>query len=65
MTVDEMRQQGYPGASDLANMFDFYCRVDQRTNINLTRKLNPSLQTLDEWIQENLATIKHTFNNHA
>ena len=61
--MDQMRCQGYPGASDLANMFDFYCRVDQRTNIHLTKKLNPNLRTFPEWIQDNLSTIKRTFTD--
>ena len=58
-----MRCQGYPGASDLANMFDFYCRVDQRTKVHLTKKLNPSLRTFQEWIKDNLSLIKRVFTN--
>ncbi len=58
-----MRSQGFPGCQDLANMFDFYSRVDQRTNIDLTKRLYPGLQTLDQWLHANNPAIVRLFDN--
>jgi uncharacterized protein YbjT (DUF2867 family) len=52
---------GFPGADDLGNMFQFnrdfaeaFCGARDR---NITRTLNPSLQTFDEWLAQNKARI--------
>ena len=42
----------------MANMFDFYCRVDQRASIDLTKKLCPSVLSLEEWVMNNRDKIK-------
>lgn len=48
---------GFPGADDLGNMFqfkrdfnDYFCEV---RNIQEARKLNPALQTFEEWVMLN------------
>ncbi len=52
---------GFPGADDLGNMFqfkrdfnDYFCDV---RNIEETRKLNPALQSFDEWVMLNKERI--------
>lgn len=42
---------GFPGAQDLANMFRFYALKPDR-NIELTLRLNPKVQTLDQWLEQ-------------
>jgi uncharacterized protein YbjT (DUF2867 family) len=51
------RSFGFPGAEDLGNMFQFkrdfeeyYCGA---RNLGLARKLNPSLQTFEQWLTQN------------
>jgi hypothetical protein len=51
------RALGFPGADDLGNMFqfkrdfeDYYCGA---RNLDVSRTLNPSLQTFDRWLAQN------------
>lgn len=55
------RTFGFPGADDLANMFQFkrdfeadFCRC---RNIDLSRKLNPELQSFSKWLSRNKSNI--------
>ena len=55
------RSFGFPGADDLGNMFQFkhdfeevFCAV---RNIELSRALNPSLQTFETWLAQNKTRI--------
>jgi hypothetical protein len=48
---------GFPGAEDLGNMFQckrdfeqYYCGV---RNLEVSRSLNPSLQTFEQWLKKN------------
>lgn len=48
---------GFPGADDLGNMFQFnqdfeeyFCEIRK---LDLSRLLNPALQTFDEWLEKN------------
>ena len=55
------RKFGFPGADDLGNMFQFkhdfndvFCGV---RNLALSRSLNPSLQTFEQWLVQNKSRI--------
>src|SRR5215469_2893759 len=55
------RSFGFPGAEDLGNMFQFdrdfsraYCGS---RDLNISRALNPSLQTFDAWLAQNKGRI--------
>ena len=55
------RTFGFPGADDLANMFQFnrdfsddFCTL---RNLELSRSLNPALQTFDAWLAANAGRI--------
>ena len=55
------RSFGFPGADDLGNMFqykrDFEAEFCGARNVEETRKLNPSLQSFGEWLEENKSRI--------
>ncbi|HUI41660.1 MAG TPA: NmrA/HSCARG family protein [Terriglobia bacterium] len=58
---DVYRSFGFPGAQDLNNMFQFkrdfqevYCG---NRSVELSRKLNSSLQTFDQWLAQNKSRI--------
>ena len=53
LTLQAYRQLPHAGSNDFANMFDFFTRVDQRSNLNLNRQLCPNLQSFDEWVAAN------------
>jgi len=52
---------GFPGADDLANMFQFNSEFEQdccdARNISETKSLNPELMTFDRWLAENKSKI--------
>lgn len=58
---DVYRSFGFPGADEMGNMFqvyrDFEKQVVGARSTDLARKLNPALQTFDQWIQKNKSNI--------
>jgi uncharacterized protein YbjT (DUF2867 family) len=54
---DVWRGLGFPGAEDIGNMFEFQAIVGdeflQARSPELSRELNPSLQTFDTWLAAN------------
>jgi uncharacterized protein YbjT (DUF2867 family) len=55
--ADVYRGFGFPGADDVGNMFQFkrdfndvYCAA---RSLDVSRRLNPELQTLDQWLSKN------------
>ncbi|XP_077987091.1 nmrA-like family domain-containing protein 1 [Glandiceps talaboti] len=59
ITTDEFRRtSGREAADDYGNMFEFFQRVDQRHNMQLTKSLNPKLKTFEEWVRENVSAIR-------
>nr|XP_022288082.1 nmrA-like family domain-containing protein 1 isoform X5 [Crassostrea virginica] len=51
--VKDMEKFQFPGAKDLAAMFEFYQSGEAVRDIKLTRKLNPHAMTFDRWLSEN------------
>ncbi|MFZ1520322.1 MAG: NmrA/HSCARG family protein [Ignavibacteriaceae bacterium] len=58
---DVFRSFGFPGADDLGNMFqfkhdfeDYFCGV---RSIDFSKSLNPSLQSFDQWLEENKSKV--------
>ncbi|GAB3660720.1 NmrA/HSCARG family protein [Glycomyces tarimensis] len=54
MSFDDMRSAGFPGADDMANMFQYYAEFDAEftgdRDLHQVRRLNPELQTFEEWL---------------
>jgi uncharacterized protein YbjT (DUF2867 family) len=61
ITPDVYRGFGFPGADDLGNMFqvyrDFEKEVCGARNLDLSRSLNPELQTFEQWLGRNKGRI--------
>lgn len=59
--ADAYRGFGFPGADELGNMFqvdrDFEKEVLGARSIDVTRSLNPSVQTFDQWLAKNKSRI--------
>ena len=55
------RSLGFPGAADLANMFQFKRDFNElfcgTRDVALTRQLNPSLLTFDQWLAQHKTQI--------
>jgi len=61
VTPEVYRSFGFPGAEDLGNMFQFkrdfqeaFCGA---RSLDVSRALNPALQTFDEWLVRNASRI--------
>ncbi len=50
MTTTAMASMPFPGATDLANMFNFFQHGAER-DMELTKKLNPKIKSFDEWVK--------------
>lgn len=61
MDPEAYRNLGFPGAQDIGNMFqfnrDFSADFCKARSIELSRRLNPSLQTFDAWLEVNKSRI--------
>ena len=61
ITPAEYRGFGFPGADDLGNMFqvyrDFEREVCGARNLDMSRSLNPELQTFEQWLATNKGKI--------
>ncbi|MDH5640324.1 MAG: NmrA/HSCARG family protein, partial [Nitrospira sp.] len=55
------RKLGFAGAEDLGNMFQFKHDFNEvfcgTRNLALSRSLNPSLQTFEQWLAQNKGRI--------
>ena len=55
------RTFGFPGAEDLGNMFQFKHDFEERycgtRSLDVSRALNPALQTFDAWLAQNVSRI--------
>jgi hypothetical protein len=61
VTPDVYRSFGFPGADDLGNMFQFYADFEDyfvgARSLDVTRSLNPKLQTFDQWLAKNKSKL--------
>ena len=61
ITPEAFRGLGFPGAEDLGNMFQFKRDFNEifcgARSIELSRSLNPALQTFEQWLARNKAQI--------
>jgi uncharacterized protein YbjT (DUF2867 family) len=57
---EEFASFGFPGADDLANMFDFYSRFvpTRQADIEQCRRLYPGMQTFEAWLQANVGALR-------
>jgi len=55
------RAMGFPGAEDLGNMFQFYRDFETEfralRSVEVSRELNPSLQSFSQWLEVNAEKI--------
>lgn len=55
LTWDEFRAQGFPGAVEMGNMFQYYAENSERfigaRDLERARDLNPELQSLSDWAE--------------
>jgi uncharacterized protein YbjT (DUF2867 family) len=60
--ADLFRSFGFPGADEYGNMFqtyrDFEKEVNAARSIDETRKLNPQLQSFDQWLSKNKDKVR-------
>jgi uncharacterized protein YbjT (DUF2867 family) len=66
ISPEAYRNLGFPGAQDLGNMFQFkrdfnemFCNA---RNLKIARSLNPSLQSLEDWLVQNKNRLESTMH---
>jgi uncharacterized protein YbjT (DUF2867 family) len=61
VSPDVYRSFGFPGADDLGNMFQFYADFEEYfeggRDVKLSKQLNPTLQSFDQWLATNVSKI--------
>jgi len=61
VTPEQFRSFGFPGAEDIGNMFQFKRDFEKEfcaaRDLNISRSLNPALQTFDQWLAQNKSRI--------
>ena len=61
ISPESFRKLGFPGADDLGNMFQFYRDFDEVCNsirnVDISKELNPELQSFDQWLGKNAQMI--------
>ncbi|KAM8960346.1 nmrA-like family domain-containing protein 1 [Pelodytes ibericus] len=57
VSLEAYGKSGFPGAQELANMFEFYWMRPDR-NVELTLKLNPKAKRFQQWMEENKDSFK-------
>jgi uncharacterized protein YbjT (DUF2867 family) len=64
--ADAYRGFGFPGADEMGNMFQVYCEFEKECvgarSADVARKLNPGLQTFDQFIAKNKSKIEGAMN---
>ena len=67
--ADLFRSFGFPGADEYGNMFqtyrDFEKEVNAARSVDETRKLNPQLQSFDQWLSKNKDKVAKGPNGSA
>lgn len=60
-THDEVRAAGFPGAVEIANMYQFYADASDyfvgARDLDAVRELNPRLRSLESWLDEHKSEI--------
>jgi len=61
VSPEMFRSFGFPGAEDLGNMFQYYADFEKEfsdaRDIKIARELNPSLQTFEQWLADNVKKL--------
>ncbi|XP_072030442.1 nmrA-like family domain-containing protein 1 [Amphiura filiformis] len=63
MPLDQYSRLGFPGADDLAAMFDFYRRGNPDRNLKLTWHLDPGMPSFEEWVKANKDAINESLES--
>ena len=53
LSLDTFKSFGFPGAEELANMFEYFQTGKMQRDISLTKKLNPATVSFNEWLVKN------------
>jgi uncharacterized protein YbjT (DUF2867 family) len=57
VTAEAYSKFGFPGAEDLAAMFELY-QSGELFDVELTRRLNPNISTFEQWVARNKAAFQ-------
>ncbi|XP_072034327.1 nmrA-like family domain-containing protein 1 [Amphiura filiformis] len=61
VTAEQFSKFGFPGAEDLGAMFEFYQRGNPERDLALTKQLDPSTQSFEDWVKVNRDALNATY----
>lgn len=56
--IKDFEKFDFPGAHELAAMFEFYQKSLIVRDIKVTKRLNPNLRTFDKWLDYEAETVE-------
>lgn len=62
ITVNDYKKKGEAWSVDFGNMFEFFCRKDQRYQLQHTKELYPEVQSLRQWVEKNADKLRDVFS---
>ena len=63
ISVDEISKMGFPGAEEIAKLFDYYQRGNINYDLMTTRHLEPGTKTFEEWVVANKTILEEAFTD--
>ena len=63
VSLEAFKSFGFPGADELANMFEYFQTGKMNRDIAFTKKLNPSTLNFNDWIAKNKQDIEKILDN--
>lgn len=57
--VKDFEKFDFPGAQELAAMFEFYQKAQIIRDIKLTKRLNPEYKTFDKWLDDEAESVEN------
>jgi len=62
--VKDYEKFDFPGATELAAMFDFYQQALLERDIKMAKRLNPNLRTFDKWLDFYAEDVEKAIKEH-
>lgn len=59
----DFEQFDFPGAQELAAMFEFYQKAQIVRDIRLTKRLNPEYKTFEKWLDDEAETVENALKD--
>lgn len=63
VSLESFKSFGFPGAEELANMFEYFQTGKMNRDIAFTKKLNPTTLNFNDWMAKNKQDVEKIISN--